>query len=140
MRLVLDTNILIAALIKKSLTREILIHPNMECLVSEFVFKEIDANKEEILKKSGMSPSAFEALLDNLKDKIVLVPDEEIQYKDKAQKIMRPIHINDALFIALALSTENDGIWSEDKHFEKQNHVKIWKTKDLIQNLGIKHT
>ncbi len=139
MRLVLDTNILIAALIKKSVTREILVHPNMEYFVSEYLFKEVDANKEEILQKSGLTQEEFDTLLDTLKDKLILIPDEEITHKNEAVKIMKAVHINDAIFIAIALSTENDGIWSEDKHFEKQNIIRVWKTKDLIQHLGIKH-
>ncbi len=139
MRLVIDTNILIAALIKKSVTREIIIHPNMEYLVSEFAFQEAEKYKQEILQKTGLTTEEFDTLFEQLKDKLALIPDEEIQFKDKAQEIMRPSDIKDSIFIAIALSTENDGIWSEDKHFEKQNVVRIWKTRDLIEHLGIKH-
>jgi len=139
MRLVLDTNILIAALIKKSGTREILIHPIMEYLVSEFAFQEVEEHKQEILRKSGLTTEEFDMLFEQLKDKLSFIPDEEIQFKDKAQAIMRPIDIKDSIFIAIALSTMNDGIWSEDKHFEKQNIVRVWKTRDLIKHLRIQH-
>ena len=139
MRLVLDTNILIAALIKESITREILVHPTMEYLVSEFIFHEVQKHKEEILQKSGLPSGEFETLFEELKDKLILIPDEEIQFKEKAQEIMRPVDIKDSIFIAIALSTENNGIWSEDKHFEKQNTIQVWKTKDIIEHLKIKH-
>ncbi len=43
MRLVLDTNILIAALIKDSLTREILLFPGFEFLLPEYALEEIAA-------------------------------------------------------------------------------------------------
>ncbi|MBS3060935.1 MAG: hypothetical protein J4432_05530 [DPANN group archaeon] len=33
---------------------------------------------------------------------------------------------------ALALSIDNDGLWTADKDFDKQNKIKVWKTKDLI--------
>jgi predicted nucleic acid-binding protein len=29
------------------------------------------------------------------------------------------------------LAVPNEGIWTEDKDFEKQKTVKIWKTKEL---------
>ena len=139
MRLILDTNILIAALIRKSITREILIHPDMEYLVSEFTFNEIELHKDEILQKSGLSKDDLESLFDHLKDNLILVPDEEIKHKEKALQIMQDIDDKDSVFIAIALSTFNDGIWSEDKHFEKQNFIKVWKTQDLIKQLEIAH-
>ena len=137
MRLVLDTNILIAALIKDSITREILFHPHINCIVSEFAFQEIEKHGHEILQKSGLTPDDFGLLIEKMKDKIICIPDEEIRCKDRARDIMKPIDIKDSIFIAIALSTKNDGIWSEDKHFEKQNTIHLWKTKDLITHLGI---
>lgn len=111
----------------------------MEYLVSEFVFQEVIKHKEEILQKSGLSIAEFNALLNAINEKLILIPDEEIQHKEKAQDIMEPIDIKDSIFIAIALSTNNEGIWSEDKHFEKQNIIKIWKTNDIMKHLGIEH-
>ena len=51
---------------------------------------------------------------------------------DEAEKIMDHIDKDDTPFIAAALAT-NSIIWSDDKHFEKQNKIKILKTKDLIK-------
>ncbi len=59
MKLVLDTNILAAALIKDSFTREILLHPMMEYLIPEFALHEIGANKKEFLNKSQISAEKF---------------------------------------------------------------------------------
>jgi predicted nucleic acid-binding protein len=42
---------------------------------------------------------------------------------------------NDIPFLALALATENDGIWSNDRHFEAIKQIKIWKTSDLLKYL-----
>ena len=46
--------------------------------------------------------------------------------------VLDEIDNKDTSFIAASLAIENDGIWSDDKHFEKQDKVKIWKTKDLL--------
>ncbi len=139
MKLVLDTNILISALIRDSITREILIHPEMEYILPEFALEEIGNHKEEILQKSGLSKSDFGLLLEYLKDNIVLIPDKEIIHKELAKQIMKNIDLKDSIFIALALSIKNDGIWSRDTDFEKQARIKVWKTKDLIDYLGIRH-
>ena len=45
---------------------------------------------------------------------------------------MRDIDEKDVQFIALALSIKNDGIWTNDKHFKKQNAIKILTTHDII--------
>lgn len=139
MRLVLDTNILVSALIKDSMTREILTHPEMEYLLPEFALEEIEDHKEELLQKSGLSKSDFELLFEHLKDNLLLIPSKEITHKELAKQIMNDIDIKDSLFVALALSTKNEGIWSQDSYFEKQSRVKVWKTKDLIEYLGIRH-
>jgi len=44
---------------------------------------------------------------------------------------MDKIDPDDTPFIAAALATNSD-IWSDDKHFQKQNKIKVWKTEDLI--------
>ncbi len=56
-----------------------------------------------------------------------------MKYLDKADKILGDVHKGDIPFLALALSMSNDGIWSEDKHFEKQDIVKVWKTKEIVE-------
>ena len=140
MKLVLDTNILIAALIKDSVTREILTHPDMDYLVPEFALQEIEANKDEIMQKSRLSTDRFQLLLAELKSNLCIVPENDIKHREEAEHIMNSIDPEDAVFVALALSTNNNGIWSEDKHFEKQHIVEVWKTKDLMKHLGIKHS
>ena len=137
MKLIIDTNIFIAALIKDSVTRKVINHQEMEFFVSEFIFEEIEKYYSEIQEKSKLSQEEFGLLFETLKQKLILVSDEEIQHKEEAQKIMSPIDVKDSIFIAIALSTHNEGIWSEDRHFEQQNRVKVWKTKDILKYLEI---
>ncbi len=46
----------------------------------------------------------------------------------------------DAPFITLALIIPNDGVWSNDKHFLKQDRIKIWTTRDLIKLIFVATT
>ena len=50
----------------------------------------------------------------------------------RAEEIMKDIDPDDAPFLALALSFHNDGIWSNDKDFERQSVVRVWKTHELL--------
>jgi len=50
-------------------------------------------------------------------------------------EIIGNIDEKDTQFIALALAIENDGIWSNDKHLDKQEKIQVYKTIDIINLL-----
>lgn len=64
-----------------------------------------------------------------LDDRAILIKIKE------AAVIMDRIDPNDTDFIAAALVVEVD-IWSDDKHFEKQQKVKVWKTAEIVKMLS----
>ena len=133
MRLVVDSNILFAALIKNSATRKILMHSRTEFLTIDFSTQEIMKYKDEILKKTNLSVGEFELLLSKIKEKLITIEEEIILTKfEEAYIIMKEIDVKDAPFIAAALATKAD-VWSDDPHFQRQRKVKVWKTKDLIE-------
>ena len=74
MRLVANTNRIIAALIKNSASRKILTSPEFQFLVPDFSLEEISRHKEEICKKSGLSAKSFDTLLGLLFSSIEIVP------------------------------------------------------------------
>lgn len=134
MKLVVDTSILFAALLKKSAVRELLLNSLFEFYVPEFGIEEIEKHVEEIVDRSGLSAENVYLLLGVLLASIQVVPAERILKKYReAEKIMGKIDRDDVPFVALALSFPNDGIWSEDKHFLKQEKVRVWRTRDLLK-------
>ncbi len=130
---VFDTNIIIAALIRNASCRKVLSNPDNAFLIPDFTFEEVERNKEEIIGKSGLSEGEFNTLLLEIREDMEIVPSEEIRQKEKAREIMDKIDAEDTIFIALALSTSNDGIWSDDKHFKKQNIIKVYTTTEIIE-------
>jgi predicted nucleic acid-binding protein len=69
-------------------------------------------------------------------ENIEIVPDNDIKLKmPEAIKIMEKIDINDAPILACALAIRNDGVWTEDRHFEKQDKVRMWKSAELLNYL-----
>ncbi len=136
MKIVVDTNRIIAALIKDSASRRILFSNKFEFLTTEFTKKELEGHKKEILGKVHITEHALDTLMSALFKRIYIV--EDIAIKERfgpAKAIMDGIDPDDTPFIALALAVENDGIWSDDKHFAMQKVIKILKTEDMLKLL-----
>lgn len=137
MRLILDSSILFAGLLKNSITRRILIDCPFTIYTPETLLKEIRKYEFYILQKSGLTKNEFEHLLNLLTEKITIVEKEKYLHNIKeADELIGNADKGDVPFLALALTIPNDGIWTENiKHFGKQNKVKVWTTKDIIERL-----
>lgn len=131
MQLVVDANILFAALIKDSVTIEILLEEFVEYFTPEWILEEFYKNKDEILKKSKRTPQEFEQVFEYLKQRITIVPkDDYREFLDFAEKIAP--HEKDAPYLALALKLKIP-VWSNDRNLkEKQSSVHVFNTKDIL--------
>ena len=133
MRLVIDTGILISALLKDSATREILLLSQIEFLLPEYAIEEFERHKDKISKRSGLSIGDIDVLMTLLTENITIVSAFKIKpYMEKAYKMMGGTDPFDVPFVALTLATDNNGIWSNDKHFENLKGIKVWKTSDVF--------
>lgn len=136
MRIIVDSNRIISALIKNGSSRVIINSDLFEFYTPDYVIEEVLSYNQEIIKKSKLDARSVELLFLLFTEKINIVPYEEIKTKlSEAMQIMKDIDIYDSPILACALVVPNDGIWSEDKHFERQNNVKVWKTKELLKYL-----
>ena len=129
----IDTNIIISALLKDGLKRHLLTNLKLNFVFPEYGLNEIYYYKDEILRKAKINEREFNILLLRLLKYLRLVPlDILINFKEEADKIMGHIHKEDTVFIATALAF-NCPVWSDDKHFKKQNKIKILTTKDILK-------
>ncbi len=136
MIIILDTNVMVSALIKDSFTRRIIIYSGLKFCYPEISLHELRKHKNLILKKSGLSESEYEKIMSKLMEYIVLIPTEKIMgHIDEAKQIMQHIDPDDVVFIASTFSCQDSVIWSDDKHFEKQNKIKVLKTRDFVNLL-----
>ena len=136
MRFVVDTNIIFSALIKDSITRKILLSIKFEFFTPEYVFIEIQNHSEKIMERCDMDQDDFKMMIDTLMTDIMVVSTDDFrEFIQKAYDIMKDIDEDDTSFLALAMMLEGEGIWSNDPHFEKQNEIKVWKTKDMLELL-----
>ncbi|NOR47985.1 MAG: putative toxin-antitoxin system toxin component, PIN family [Methanosarcinaceae archaeon] len=134
MRLVIDTNIIISALISNSVRRSVLMNSDFELITPEYTYAEIMNHSELIKKKAKLTSEDLQYIMDILFSRITIYPNDE--YADcypMAQEIMKDIDPDDAPFLALAMKTKVDGIWSEDKGFMRQSRVKVYRTVDLVE-------
>ena len=137
MKLVVDSNRIIAALVKDSYSRKIILHSDLELLAINMSQKDIQKYRNDILSKAKINEEQFNSIFEKLDGRLVKLDDEIIESKMKeAKKIMDSIDKGDTPFIAAALAANTD-IWSDDGYFEKQNRIKIWKTKDLSAHLKL---
>ena len=88
MDLVVDANVLFAALIKRSVSYNFLFMGKFDLFTPEFIFEEFEKHKEEILEKTKITTEEFFRLLDIFKRRIILIPLEElVPYTKKAEMI-----------------------------------------------------
>src|SRR3989338_1005062 len=133
MKIILDVNVILSALIRDSTTRKIILNSQFDFYFPEPSLHKIRKYKSYILEKSGLSEEGYHKIIATLFKYIKLVTTEEINKNwDEAKKIMEHIDKEDVVFIATALSIEDSVIWSDDRHFEKQDKVKVLKTEDMI--------
>jgi len=131
MDLIIDANILFAALIKKDLTSDLIVYDLFRLYAPEYIFTEFEKYRGYIKRKTERSNEDFNEALNIFRRRIELIPYEEIKpFINKAREISPDI--KDIPYIALALKL-NIPIWSNDKTLkEKQNKIKIYSTHELI--------
>lgn len=132
MRIVVDVNPFMSALIKDSFVRRIISNSDFEFCFPEPALQKIRKYKDYILEKSGLSELEYLVILYTLLHFVKLIPLEDVLKNwDDAKRIMEHIDPEDVVFIAAALGQEDSFIWSDDAHFDKQNAVKVLKTKNM---------
>ncbi|MEK6898770.1 MAG: PIN domain-containing protein [Nanoarchaeota archaeon] len=131
--LVVDTNIIISALIKDSEVRKLLTHTYETLISPEIVYKEIEEHKEELLQKSKLSEDDLENTLFILSKHIITIKNSKIlPFVEEAEKIIAHIDKDDVPIVATSLAHNSCPIWTDDKDFRKQNKIRIITTKELI--------
>lgn len=139
MDFILDTNILFSALVKDSITREIIFCPKFKFYIPEYSIIEIKKYYPEIAKKGSLKEDDVNEILKRILKNSIFIPFNKYKVNlEKGREIIGSIDENDVPFIAAALSIKNDGIWTNDKHFKMQNKIKIFSTSDMIELLKSK--
>lgn len=137
MELVVDANVLLAALLKEAITRELLLDTRLRLYAPEHLISETLRHLKtsaSLRKRIQLSAKDLEELFYLLTQEIETIPKKEFASQMSEALKIAP-HKEDAPYLALAL-VRNILIWSNDKGIHAQSNVKVYTTKELIFALG----
>ena len=131
MQVIVDANPLISIIIKPGKAIDLLFTEELELFAPTLLIEEIQRNKEEIIKKSGLSEEEVNKFLKIILKRIKLILEEDfINYREKAEDICP--HKKDIIYFALALYLKCS-IWSNEKKLKEQNYIKIYSTNEIMK-------
>jgi len=134
MKLVVDANVVISALIADSKPRELIVTLEPDLFTPEFVHDEIENYEELIVEKSGMTLDRVAQFIDLLFQRIEVVPASEVYpYIEEADAAVGDTDPDDVLYGACALATDAD-IWSDGADFQEQAVVEAHPTSYVIDS------
>ncbi len=134
MRLVVDSNIVFAALLRDGVARALLIEPPFDLLSPEWMLVEIRKHREDIANRAGLMLEEIDALLTLVTERIKIVP--RTDYDARLEEARRRIHQSDpgdVPFLALTLARECDGIWTQNTRDYANGGVPIWTTANVVE-------
>ncbi len=136
LKFVVDANVLFSFFKEDSSTRRfILSHPELELIVPEYLFEELEEHKEEIMHKSRIDDCVFGLTKKELSMYVAVLPVDKFRGFWKQAKKLSP-DPDDTQYFAVALAT-GCVIWSNDNVLKQQSSVKVFSTKELFELFGL---
>ncbi|MBS3127570.1 PIN domain-containing protein [Candidatus Woesearchaeota archaeon] len=135
MNVLLDANIVIAALLGSRATRTILISQQYNFYAPQWIIEEIKKYKKFICEKTRKTEEEFDIHLRSILVFIKIVHYAEYEHvMEKAKALIGKRDIKDSEYIACALAVYADYIWSNDKDFKAQKSILIKTTEEFIDD------
>jgi len=135
LEIILDANVVFAAMIKNGLTRHLILRSGWNFYIPEFIFSEIENHINTVSEKTELSEEELKELLNNfiIAANITITPSQEIQPLIKDAEKISP-DIDDIHYFALALKIKCP-IWSNDKELKKQEVIQILTTQEILDEI-----
>lgn len=134
MRLVIDANIVIAALMRDSSVRRLLLLGGHELHAPAYLFEEVESHWQELQPRSKLSTESLREVLGILKEHINehAASDYEARFEE-ARAILSDGDADDTPYVALALALVADGVWSEDRGLTTREGLRIYRTVEVLE-------
>ncbi|MFP4633724.1 MAG: PIN domain-containing protein [Candidatus Aenigmatarchaeota archaeon] len=133
MSLMVDTNVLMSALISDSTTGRILVTADEKFYAPETVIKEIGEHSELLEKKSGLTEKELSELFERLFKYVQIVPERQFRsYLPRAKDELGETDPDDVVFLAAALAVGCD-IWSDDSDLKEQGSVRVFTSSEIVE-------
>jgi len=133
MEFVVDTNIAIAAIIRRGGTRFLMLRPDLELASPQRLLEELEKYEQEMAEKSGLGIENVEKAIALVLSNIRIVKREEYAMHEQRAQALAPDK-DDAPFFALALALDYP-IWSNEKRLKRQGEVKVYCTGEIASLL-----
>ena len=134
MKLVIDANVVISALIADSKTRELIVSLEPDLITPAFVHEEIKNYEDLIVEKSGMNPDRVAQFIELLFQYIEVVSAEDFYPAiESADEAIGDTDPDDVLYLACAIACDA-AIWSDDSDFDEQDVVETYSTSNVIDS------
>lgn len=138
MKLVVDANIVFAALIKESKTRELLFDPRLELIAPFTLWEELEKYRRTLQEKTHLSQGEFNELIAILQRHIKQIPKERLQVEAEKMAAIVP-DIKDVYYLTTSMMMKIP-LWSNDKQLKSFQKIQIISTAELIFYLDPKNT
>lgn len=139
--IIVDTNVLLSFLLTKGITRKIIVKNKDVFITPEHCFKELWKHRDR-WNKYKLLDGELNEIIEKVK-KFFVMPVKEGIYKNALSEASDLIEDpDDVPVIALALSVDNEGIWTYNlKHFSTKKikeKIKILSTDEVLRLYPIK--
>ena len=137
MRVVLDTNVLLSALMRDGLTHTLLLYPDLDVVMPEFALEEVYRYLPSFAKRMGIATPQARLTVELLLGHVETVPHEDYSHEiQRADEILRDVDPDDAPFAARAFATSLP-IWTQDNALQNCKGISTISTMDLAKRLGV---
>ncbi|MBS3149529.1 hypothetical protein J4455_02430 [Candidatus Woesearchaeota archaeon] len=132
MKILVDANRIVAALMKQSTTRDILLDEAFEFVTPDYSISEVEEHRDELQQRLKLTREEFDVLLALLFERITVLP--KYAYNDLINECKEAIEdIDDVPYLAACLASKCLGIWSHDPHVLKQKKVSVFTNINMLR-------
>ena len=105
MKVVLDTNVLVSALMRDGYTRTLLLHPDLSLVTPEYALEEVQRHLPGIAERMRSSVQQARLTVELLLEHVETVPASEYrEFQERAEALLAAIDPDDVQFAALAMA------------------------------------
>lgn len=133
--LVIDANMVIAALLKDGKARQIIVSEKFAFVSPDYLIEELDKYRKDIAEKAGVSEKGLAIVEALLLKRIKIVPYDEYRSKIGVAKGIMLKDAKDVPYAACYLALKCEGIWTNDSDFDGNKYVKVITTAYLMSLL-----
>lgn len=135
MKIVIDTNVVMAMLIRPGIPLSLFFRSKLHIFAPGLLLIELENNKELLAKKTSLDETEIDNMIELLHANITFVHEENFLGMRRRATDVCP-DVKDVVYFALALHLDCP-IWSNEKKLKEQDIIDVYATHELIKLLKL---